>query len=111
MEYKIEVTEEAYEDIERIYNYIYKILLNPTAAKRTVASIFNGIDKLMTFPERGGKLFIHLPISYRFVLSGNYQIIYRIDNDTVWITRVMHIKQDIMAELQLCMEVEEGKRL
>lgn len=52
MQYRIEITKLAEEDLENIGDYIAYELKNPTAAVNTVNGIRKQINSLVNFPER-----------------------------------------------------------
>ena len=104
--YELRYTEQALKDIEGIFDYITNNLKNYEAAKRTRNKIVFAIETLAEYPQRGGKLFKHLPFSHRFILSGNYLIAYNIDNFCAQIIRVLYKNQDISTiTLQECIEL------
>lgn len=52
MQYRIEITNLAEEDLENTGDYIAYVLKNPTAAVNTVNAIRKQINSLVNFPEQ-----------------------------------------------------------
>ena len=86
----------AKEDIREIYLF-YKISATLKIAKKIKASIFSKTKILRKYPEMGkteenknvtGK-------GYRFIVSGNYKIVYRIfDSELILISAVFDCRQN-----------------
>ena len=99
MVYNIVYSKEAERDLIRAHDYIKHELKNPSAAERTIQKIVSAITLLEKHPERGGKLFKHIPVEYRFLLVDNYIVVYRIAESRVYIVRLFHKKQDYLIAL------------
>lgn len=78
--FSIKIYSRAYHDLDDIYAYIAKKLLEPTVALKIVGKIETAIFSLETFPERGAlrKIGAHANGDYRQLFVGNYTIIYRV---------------------------------
>lgn len=95
-QYRIEITKLAEEDLENIGDYIAYKLKNPSAAINTVSGIRTKLNDLACFPEKSeldedeelAKLGIR-KIYYR-----NYKIYYSIEEETVYIIRILHMLVD-----------------
>jgi plasmid stabilization system protein ParE len=88
-------------DIEQICDYIEREYTNPTAAYNTITMIQDTIDNLAVFPLMGTQLssIVNVHTDYRFLVCGNYLAFHRVDEDVVYIDRVLHGKRDYIAIL------------
>ncbi len=66
---------------------------NPVAAERWVHKIFALVEKLPDFPERGRMVPEINHKMIREVISGNYRIIYKLEDREISILTVRHVKQ------------------
>lgn len=87
MIYKIQITEKAENDVEKIYNFIKTEYQTEETAKNTIKMIIDAIETLSTFPLRCPAF--RLDNRYRVLFSGSYNIIFEIENDTVKIVSVL----------------------
>ncbi len=91
---EIRWTEEAERWLREIHDYIARD--NPQAALRTARGIYDKIESLRAFPERG---YSHISKSgrpLRIVLYGHYRIAYSINDDKdVTVLGVFHGALDI----------------
>lgn len=96
--FKLEITEKAYKDIETIADYIAQD--NKIAAKKIAAAFHKTFSVLCEHPNLG-KLRTDLTrLDVRFyVVKKNYLIVYRITGSAVRILRVLTTYQDICALL------------
>lgn len=86
--YKVIISPKVVEQIKSIRNYIRDIKLNPSAAEKTVETIFEEIEGLKSFPERGfnadNKLGVKINKSEKtygiIILNGKYIVLYSVDN-------------------------------
>lgn len=95
---EIKFSPEAITDLQNTKAYIADELCNEQAAVRTIEKILKRIRTLKDFPELGAPLssIVNLDIDYRFLVCGNYTAFYRVENDTVYILRVLYAKRDFM---------------
>jgi toxin ParE1/3/4 len=91
---KLRWTEEAASWLEEIYRYIAQD--DPQAASRVVASIYEKVQMLSSFP-RMGHAYRHEPEGeIRILLYGHYRIAYLIrSEDVIEILGVFHTALDI----------------
>ena len=95
-QYKVEITKEALQDMEDIYNYIAIDLLAPDNA------IADEILTLDTFPERF-RIMDSEPekrMELRRMLVDNYSVFYTIRDERVIVTDVLYMASDIEARLR-----------
>ena len=100
-QYQIRITNLAEEDLENAGDYIAYELKNPSAAENTVRGIREKINSLMDFPERNeldeDELLAGLGVRKDYYR--NYKIYYVIEEDIVYIVRILHMLVDSKAWL------------
>lgn len=80
--------EYANQDMEEIYNYIYRD--SPYYANVTRDKIINRTMDLSTFPYLGRKVQIFNDYNIRELIYKSYRIIYEIDSNIIYIHRNFH---------------------
>lgn len=101
-QYTVEITDEALEDMEQLYNHIAYVLLAPENAIRQYNRIADEILKLDTFPERY-RIMDSEPehsMEIRRMLVDNYSVFYVIKEDRVIVTDVLYSASDIESRLK-----------
>jgi toxin ParE1/3/4 len=78
----------ALDDLDEIARYIERD--SPSAARRLVQRIFDRVDKLKRFPRSGGFIPEDSRQIYRHLIQGNYRVIYRCDDQDVFIVAIYH---------------------
>ena len=99
---KVEITKEALQDMEDIYNYIAIDLLAPDNAMGQYNRIADEILTLDTFPERF-RIMDSEPekrMELRRMLVDNYSVFYTIRDERVIVTDVLYTASDIEARLR-----------
>ena len=98
MKNKIHYSPEAQNDLDEIWDYIFSELCNPSAAENTVNNIMDAIDRLEDFSEIGPPLSAVTDVEsdYRFLVSGNYMVFYRINGCNVYIDRVLYGRRNYL---------------
>ena len=98
MKFSVKFSPEALRDLDEIYDYISNTLNSPVAADHTVNKILGKTDFLAENPEIGTQLFFEndLYSGYRYMVSDNYLVFYRISGDSVYVDRVIYGKRDYM---------------
>jgi toxin ParE1/3/4 len=76
----------------------YIALDNPVAAERWVNKIFALVEKLSAFPERGRVVPEINNKMIREIVSGNYRVIYKLENREISILTVRHVKRLLSIE-------------
>lgn len=100
-QYRVEITWEALQDMEDIYNYIATGLLSPENAIGQYNRIADEILTLDSFPERF-RIMESEPekkMELRRMLVDNYSVFYTIRGDKVIVTDVLYTASDIEAHL------------
>ena len=79
--YGVKLMSRALQDLDGIYDYIARTLLEPNTALKLVEKIEKGIYSLETMPYRcpERRRGIYANRGYRQLLVGNYAVIYRVD--------------------------------
>ena len=87
-------TNPAKKDLRKIFNY-FKKKVSLKLAQKIINSILANTSILKT-QNIGIKeqLLIHLEQEHRFIIDGNYKIIYIIQDNTVYITHVFDTRQN-----------------
>ena len=98
---KVVVSPEARNDIISAAAYIRDELCNPDAAKRIVGELRKTITGLREMPARGISLdsIIAVHTEFRFLPCENYRIFYVLNDDTVEVIRIIHMRQNYMKVL------------
>jgi toxin ParE1/3/4 len=71
---------------------------NPVAAERWVQKVFALVEKLSDFPERGRMVPEINNKMIREIISGNYRVIYKLEDREISILTVRHVKQVLSIE-------------
>ena len=81
VKYQVKITPQAFHDIDMIYDYIARHLLEPGTANNLVDEIEAGIFSLEEMPNRGAPRRIgnYANKGYRQLFIKNYTIVYRVD--------------------------------
>lgn len=90
--------------LSEVANYI--ALDNPMAAKRWVEKVFAQVEKLSEFPERGRMVPEVGDKAIREIISGNYRIIYRLEDREVSILTLRHVRQ--VLSIEMLIKIESG---
>lgn len=95
-QYRIRITELAEEDLEDAGDYIAYELKNPSAAENIVSGIRAKIYSLVDFTERNeldeDKVLAGLGVRKEYYR--NYKIYYIIEEDIIYIVRILHMLVD-----------------
>ena len=87
--------------MDDIWDYIVSELQNRSAAERVINRIIDAVDPLKNFAEMGAPLssIAEIGTDYRFLVSGNYMVFYRVQGSDVYIDRVLYGRSDYMSVL------------
>ena len=101
MKNKIHYSSESRRDLDDIWDYIVSVLQNRSAAERVIDRIMDAVDPLKNFAEMGTPLssIADIGTDYRFLVSGNYMVFYRVQGNDVYIDRVLYGRSDYMRVL------------
>ncbi len=89
---------EAVKDLQETKAHITDELLSEQAANSTVSKILKNIRMLAEFPNSGAPLSgaVGIETDYRYLVCGNYTAFYRVENETVYIIRILYGRRDFM---------------
>lgn len=92
----IRLTPAALNDLQEIKKYISEELCNPIAANRIVKEIIDDYMLLEISPDMGVSLSakLHIQTDYRYLISKNYLIFYKADDENVSIYRILDGRMD-----------------
>ena len=92
MKNRIHYSLESRRDLDDIWDYIVSELQNRSAAEHVTNRIMDAVDQLKIFAEMGTLLSSIADVSseYRYLVSGNYMVFYRIQGSDVYIDRVLY---------------------
>ena len=98
---KLRITPAAASDLAEIKADISLELHNPQAAQRIVRSITHDLRHLQQNPHLGFAVSakIGMETDLRALLSGNYFLFYRVENETVQVARILDGRQDYLRVL------------
>lgn len=82
----------ALEDVNSIAEYIARDSVDQAAL--FVVRLFEATDRLQEFPLSGRVIPEIDNQSCREIIYGSYRIMYRLDDDEVWITGVVHVARN-----------------
>ena len=93
---KIVISNEAYKDIESIFEYISFDSIK--YANETLSNIYSLIYKLETFPYLGKYVPEFSSKQYRQLLYKSYKIVYSVseEKNTIYIHFIIHTKRDFL---------------
>lgn len=92
---KLRVNPLVAEDLKNIKEYIDED--NEEMAVKTIQEIYTRIENIQQFPHIGADLSkrVSFRTDYKYIISGNYVVLYKIGNEYVEIYRVVNRYQDI----------------
>lgn len=95
MELKIFWTNQAIEQLEEIFEY-YKLTANITTAQKITKQIVDRTIQLESFHESGSveQLLLNRRNKYRYLVEGNYKIIYWIEEPFIKIATIFDCRQN-----------------
>lgn len=101
MKNNIHYSAESRRDLDDIWDYIVSELQNRVAAERVVDRILDAVERLKDFAEMGALLSSVADVGgdYRFLVSENYMVFYRVNGRDVFIDRVLYGRRDYLRVL------------
>ena len=93
---KVYWTPFALKSLGKISDYIEQKTHSKTIAIKYINKLINRIEQLQNFPDSGSEeeLLKHLKQNSRYLVEGNYKIIYQYQGNDVIVTDVFHVKQN-----------------
>ena len=102
MKNKIHYSLESRRDLDDIWDYIVSELQNRSAAERVTNRIMDAVDQLKIFRRSLGtplSSIADVSSEYRYLVSGNYMVFYRVQGSDVYIDRVLYGRSNYMSIL------------
>ena len=101
MKNKIHYSPESGRDLDNIWDYIVSEFQNRSSVERVIDRIMDAVDQLKDFAEMGTPLssIADVGTDYRFLISGNYMVFYRVQGNNVYIDRVLYGRSDYRSAL------------
>ena len=98
---KVFISPEAARDISQIKQYISTELKNRNAASRIVGSILKDLRELERYPEQGPSVeaLTDFQTELRMLLCGKHIALYKIENEAVFVARIIDARQDYLRVL------------
>lgn len=89
---------QARKDLLEIKSYIAVNLVSPQAAENVISRILKSCSNLKEFSSLGGELKNKFDVNtdMRYLVTSNYIIFYRCENDIVKIIRILDARTDYM---------------
>jgi plasmid stabilization system protein ParE len=93
---KIYWTPFALQSLDHIEAYIEQATYSKRIASNYIKKLISRVEQLQTQPDSGQteELLRHFNQNSRYLLEGNYKIIYQHNDNVVIITDVFHVKQN-----------------
>jgi plasmid stabilization system protein ParE len=85
-------TSKALSDVARLYEFLAPV--NKPAAARAVQALTKAPVLLRTNPRVGEQLFQFEPREVRRMLVGQYEIRYEIQDETIYVLRLWHTREE-----------------
>lgn len=94
--FKLQWTPFALKALDDVYDYIKKETYSDSIANKYVLRLINRVEQLNIFPNSGQEEELLKPLKQdsRYLVEGNYKIIYQFQDDIIIITDVFHVKQN-----------------
>jgi plasmid stabilization system protein ParE len=89
---KLAWTGKALSDLARLHDFL--VPANRLAAARTVQALTAAPARLLDHPRIGEELAEFAPREVRRILAGSYEIRYEIQNDTIYVLRLWHTREE-----------------
>jgi plasmid stabilization system protein ParE len=89
---KLEWTAKGLSDLVRLHEFLSPV--DPRAAARTVQSLTKAVGRLLEFPRIGERLEQFESREVRRLLIGHYEMRYEIREDTLYVLRIWHTRED-----------------
>lgn len=82
-------------ELKNIYKY-YKEVSSVKTAKKIKAGIFESVKQLVKFSRSGNREenLRELKEGHRYLVAGKYKVIYKIEDDIIYITDVFNCEQN-----------------
>lgn len=90
----VEFTDFAKSELQQIYNH-YSFVASDLIALQIIERILDDTERLKDFPKSGQREFLlaDMKKEYRYIVSGNFKVIYYCTTDFVYVTDVFDTRQ------------------
>jgi plasmid stabilization system protein ParE len=89
---KLRWTDPARADLIRLHDFLETV--NPRAADRVAKALDQAARRPLEFPRVGARLEKYQPREVRRLIVGDYELRYEIVEDTIFIVRFWHCRED-----------------
>lgn len=79
-------------DLARLHEFLVEV--NPRAAAKVVRDLVAGPRRLLHAPRLGERLAAYAPREIRRMVVGDYELHYEIADETIYVLRVWHARED-----------------
>ena len=92
---KVDITDFANQQLIDIFKY-YATEVSENTASRLINKIIEAIEELGRLPSIGTKevLLEKLKLNHKYIVTGNYKIIFRVEAETIYITDIFDCRQN-----------------
>lgn len=102
MRYKIEYSKAAIRDLDRVWYEVYETSKNLDITRKYLQELMDKIETKTEYPKSGSLLYYEDQFTgYYFVIYKAYIAFYRLENNGVFIDRVLYGKSDYMRHLHI----------
>lgn len=91
------ISPQVYDDLSDIREYI--ALDSEEQSIKVIAEILSDMERIGDFPDSGNLLSnkVRCDTRYRYVITYSYATVYRVEEDAVYVTNVLHLARDFKA--------------
>ena len=89
---QVKWTTSAHRDLVRLYEFL--LPTNSRVAKKVAGQLVREAKRLHTYPLLGVALDQYAPRSVRSLIIGDYELRYEVTEDTLYILRLWHTRED-----------------
>ena len=108
MKHKIEYSKIAVRDLDRIWTEVFEVSENYDTTLKYINDLMDKIEAKADYPGSGSPLYYENSFTgYYFVVFKAYIAFYHIENDKMFIDRILFGKSDYMRHLNLGIDYED----
>ena len=102
MRYEIKYSPIAIEDLDCVYDEVFRSSLSEETATKYINELIDKIENKAIFPNSGTPLVFKNSVSpYRYVIYKSYIAFYCVKNETVFVYRILYSKSDYIKKLKI----------
>lgn len=111
MKQKIVYSPLAFQDIDKVWVEVFEASKSVDVARKYIADLIKKIEKKEGFPKAGSPLYYNdLFTGYYFIVFKAYLVFYRVDDDTLYVERVLMGKSDYIRKILGSIPEEDEER-